>query len=136
MKKVLKVKCRTKRICCLIAFWSVVGYSLYLSILIWFYTIEDRKDIWLMSLIVGTCIYAIIISVAYLCVIKHAKNTQNRIYLMERICQKGSKSIRYQKIDVDQTGIQRIFKLVTLKFIGSSETLILKDVSERVLDYL
>lgn len=136
MKKV-KVKWRTRRICTRIAIKSGMMYAGGLTIMILFSKIPDRQEVWLMSSTVASLCFFFVIACIYAYVAIKAKKTKILVYYEEKVIIKGKKKIHYTDYNTTQTTwIQKIFKLITIEFIGENEKIVLKDVSKVLLEYL
>lgn len=136
MKKV-KVKWRTRRICTRIAIKSGMMYAAGLTIMILFSKIPDRQEVWLMSSTVASLCFFFVIVCIYAYVAIKAKKTKILVYYEEKVIIKGKKKIHYTDYNTTQTTrIQKIFKLITIEFIGENEKIVLKDVSKVLLEYL
>lgn len=74
--------------------------------------------------------------VFYLILIK-AKNKKTRISLIDCVCSKGRKSIKYVRIRKIQTPAQKIFGLITLVFYSQDgRTIKVRNVDEKAWKYL
>lgn len=136
MKKV-KVIWRTRRICTQIAIKSGMMYAGGLTIMILFSEIPDRQDVWLMSSTVASLCFFFVIACIYVYIAIKAKKTKILVYYEEKIIIKGKRKICYNDYDTTQTTlIQKIFKLITIEFIGENGKIVLKDVSKKLLEYV
>lgn len=133
-----KVKWRPRKICTFIGICSVVIFLLDLCFFIWFSSIPDRKDVWLMSSVIATVILFAIIASIYVGIAIKAKNTEMVVYCQEKICKKGNQELYYINFNTDRTTLmQKMFGLVTVEFRNQfGHKLLFKDVSKEILNYL
>lgn len=138
MKKVLRVKWRTRKICAFIAVCSVIILLIDLSFFIGFSSIPDHKEIWIMSSVIASVILFAIIACVYICIAIIAKNTEMVVYTQEKICKKGNQKLYYINFNTNRTTLlQKMFGLVTVEFRNQfGHKLLFKDVRKEILNYL
>lgn len=132
-----KVKWRSRKICTQIAIFSGACYLASLCFFIWFYSIPDRKEVWIMSSAIASIVFFSIITCIYIGIAIKAKNTKMLLCYKEKICKKGKRTLNYVDHKKEQTWWQEMFGLITIEFVDKSgNTMLFKNVRKEILNYL
>ena len=136
--KKIKVLWHPRKVCAYITFCAVLGFSLSLLMVIEFSKVT-RTDVWWWSVTVGMFSFFVPLACTYLFIWLKSKDKIAYINYEEKIIIKGKKKLYYTNFDTSRTTwLQKIFGLITIEFRSGSESkrIILKDVSQKILDYL
>ncbi len=132
----IRILWHPRRLCAYITFCSVLEFLLILLIMIALSKIT-RPDVWWWCIEAGMFYFFVPLTCVYLFIWLRSKDQISYLYLEQKIIIKGKKKFHYIDYDTSQTTwFQKKFGLITIKFIGENERVVLKDVSKELLEYV
>lgn len=123
-----------KLVCIIIA--GLIGTF---AILNTFSYITDRKDVWWRSFVIAAVVVIVILILVCIIIASLMRKKVYYINYNEKFIREGNKTICYELVEYikcKHTITHRLFGLVTIKVKGPYGRVVLRDVPEKIEDYI